>query len=78
MPQDRDNLRYIESACLHSKSSQPSCQENSTAAAHQIRNGLPEESSAGPKKGLPIAFNKKQLATANLGIPDMAYQNKEK
>ena len=43
LPQDRDDLRFSVSACLHSKSPRSSCRENSTYAAPYFRGGLPEE-----------------------------------
>lgn len=42
MPQDRDDLRFSVSACLHSKSPRSSCRENSTYPAPYFRGGLPQ------------------------------------
>jgi hypothetical protein len=39
--QDRDDLRFSVSACLHSESPRSSCRENSTYAAPYFRGGLP-------------------------------------
>ena len=42
LTQDRKDLRFSVSACLHSESPRSSCRENSTSAAPYFRGGLPD------------------------------------